>query len=113
MNGTASLTILYSGSKIKSFDLHYFWFGCAANAANGVASTTIQCTVTVAGFRNGEEVDVASYTFTPVVGETVTGPMIQAVLPDTFVDLQNVTFAQTDPTTQVLKADDFNVTTHT
>ena len=111
-NGTPSLTVLYSGSKIKSFDFHSFWFGCAANNVQPAASAVIACTITVAGFRNNMEVAVASYSFTPTVG-MVSAPMIQAVLPKTFVNLQNVTLIQADPTEQVLTADDFNITTHT
>lgn len=53
---------------------------------------------------------MASYTFSPATG-LVDVPMIQAVLPTTFVNLQNVTIIQDDPTLEALVADNFNVTT--
>ena len=71
-----------------------------------------QCTVTVAGFRNDKEVAVASFTFTPPAGELEV-PMIQAVLDGEFVQLQNVTIIQDDPTLEALNLDDVVVTTHT
>ena len=111
-NGTPSLTILYPGSCIKSFDLHSFYFGCPANTAATAADVAIQCTIFVAGFRNDKEVAVATYTFTPPT-PPVDVPMIQAVLPGSFVELQNVTIIQDDPTLEVLAADNFVVTTHT
>ena len=73
----------------------------------------VQCTILVAGFRNGQEVVDATYTFSPPVGETAAAPLVEAVLPAGFVTLQNVTLVQGDPTVEVLKADDFVVTTHT
>ena len=39
--------------------------------------------------------------------------MIEAVLPNTFVSLQNVTIIQDDPVLTVLVADNFQVITHT
>ncbi len=54
---------------------------------------------------------MASYTFSPPVDE-VSAPMIKAVLPKTFVTLQNVTIVQGDPALQVIVADDFGITTH-
>ena len=112
MNGTPSLTTLYSGSKLKSFDLHSFWFGCVLQSVEGAAGVAVECTITVAGFRNGQEVTVANFTFSPIVG-VLAVPMIEAVLPASFAALQNVTIVQGDPTLQVVFADDFNVTTHT
>ena len=112
VNGTPSLTILYSGSTIKSFDLHYFWFGCALNSVEGVVSTATQCTVTVAGFRDNQEVADASFTFSPPAGDLAV-PMTQAVMPGSFVQLQNVTIIQDNPTLEALNLDDVDVTTHT
>ena len=111
-NGTPSLTILYPGSMVKSFNLYSFYFGCPANTGASAVDVALQCTIDVAGFRNGQEVAVASYTFTPPTA-AVDVPMIQAVLPGSFVNLQNVTIIQDDPTLEVLAADNFNVTTCT
>lgn len=112
VNGTPSLTILYLGSTIKTFDLISFYFGCALNAAQGLASVPTQCTILVAGFQNNKEVAVATYTFSPPAGQLAV-PMIQAVLPKTFVKLQNLTIIQDNPTLEALLCDDFVVTTHT
>ena len=78
----------------------------------GLAGKATQCTIAVAGFRKGQEVAVASYTFSPPVTD-VSVPMIEAVLPGTFVSLQNVTIIQDDPVLNVLVADNFRVITHT
>ena len=112
VNGTPSLTILYPGSKIKSFDLHSFYLGCSLNSVEGAAGVPTQCTTTVAGFRNDKEVAVASFIFSPLAGK-VAVPMIKAVLPGDFVLLQNVTIIQDNPTLEALQLDDVNVTTHT
>ena len=110
VNGTPSLSIP-AGSKIKSFDLSSFWFGCALDTVEGLVGKATQCTIDVAGFRKGQEVAVASFTFTPpVTGVSV--PQIQAVFPDRFVALENVTIIQDDPALNVLVADNFQITTH-
>ena len=56
-----------------------------------------QCTVTVAGFKasGGQEVAVASFTFTPPENSLGQVPMIHAVLPDLFhTPLYNVTMIE-------------------
>ena len=112
-NGTASLTVLYPGSKVNSFDLHYFWFGCALDTVEGTVTTAIGCEINVAGFRNNKEVASATFDFVPTAGELTATPMIQAKLPNTFKDLQNITFAAPNPSMQIINADDFSVTTYT
>ena len=88
IDGTPTITSIYSGSKTKLFDLKSFYFGCLGNdvaaAGNSVA---VQCTVLSAGFKGNQEIVVASYTFTPTVSGLVQVPMIQAVLPVSFVGL--------------------------
>lgn len=75
-NGTPSLTILYPDSNLKSFDLHSFYFGYLANTGATAVDVALQCTIAVAGFREGQEVTVAGYTFTlPTAAVDV--PMIQ------------------------------------
>ena len=111
VNGTPSLRIL-PGSRINSFDLPSFWFGCVLNTVEDLAGKATQCTIAVAGFRKEQEVAVASYTFLPPVID-VSVLMIEAVLPDTFVSLQNVTRIQDDPVLTVLVADSFHVVNHT
>lgn len=78
----------------------------------GLAGVPTQGTVTVAGFQNDQEVVDASFTFSPPDGELAV-PMMQAILPEGFKQLQNVTLIQNNPALVVLICDDFNVTTHT
>ena len=110
VNGTPSLSIP-AGSKIQSFDLSSFWFGCALDTVEGLAGKATQCTIDVAGFRKGQEVAVASFTFTPPVTD-LSVPQIQAVFSGTFIALENVTIIQDDPVLNVLVADNFKITTH-
>ena len=112
-NGTPYLTTLYSGSKLASFDLHSFWYRCVDDTVEGVVTVATECTITVAGFRNNQEVALASYSFTPTVANDALASMVEAVLPSKFVTLQNITFIQGDPNTQVIALDDISVTTHT
>lgn len=63
-----SLTILYPGSKIESFELHSFWFGCFLQNAEGESDVAVECEIDVAGFRNGQEVATASSPFSPIAG---------------------------------------------
>lgn len=100
-NGTPSLTILFPDSNLKSFDLHSFYFGYLAKTGATAVDVALQCTIAVAGFREGQEVTVAGYTFTlPTAAVDVS--MIQAVLPGSFLESQNVTIIQGDPISKVL-----------
>lgn len=111
VTGTPMLTVFYPGSKVKSFILRSFYFGCAVNAGADVADTATQCTILVGGFKSNQEVAVTSYTFTPPTVVDLDAPMIKAVLPDDFNLLQNVTIIQIDPTLQVLNLDNITYTT--
>ena len=82
----------------KSLALLDFFFGCAINTEEGLATLAVQCTITVAGFlrNNNKEVALASYTFTPPPSPVTPVPMIHAVLPASFQkSLFNITFVQT------------------
>ncbi|KAF6217415.1 hypothetical protein HO133_006931 [Letharia lupina] len=98
-NGTPSLTILYPDSNLKSFDLHSFYFGYLANTSATAVDVALQCTIAVAGFREGQEVTVAGYTFTlPTVAVDV--PMIQSATPYlNFSPNQNGSFSLRNLTT--------------
>ena len=112
-NGTPTLTALYPGSPIKSFDFYDFWFGCVANTAdNAGVNLATPCTISLGGFRGGQQVAKSSFTFTPS-SVTVGAPMVHALLPKTFMGVDNVTIVQQDPALQILETDDYNITTHT
>lgn len=84
-------------------------FGCALHTGEDVASTTVQCTVTVAAFAEGsdEEVALASFIFTPP--SLAVAPMLMeyAVLPLKFLapNVVHVTIVQDTPLTQALLVD--------
>lgn len=105
-NGTPSLTI---AKPYSSLGLINFWFGCAAHTGEAVAGLALQCTITVAAFESSsdEEVALASFTFTPPAVSVTTVPMIEAVLPSTFLlpGIEIVTIIQDDPTTEALLVD--------
>ena len=63
-NGTPSVAVTVP---YTSWSLYDFWFGCVLRSSTPVVTQPLQCTVTVAGFvrNSGQEVAVASYTFTP------------------------------------------------
>ncbi|KAL9577646.1 MAG: hypothetical protein Q9212_006232 [Teloschistes hypoglaucus] len=107
LNGTPTITVDYSGSKAIFFNFYSFWFGCVAPLAQSMGGAAVQCSISVAGFdANNKERAVASYTFTPKLGQELNAPMVQAVLPNTFVGLHNMTITQSNPTLQVLGIDD-------
>lgn len=83
----------------KSFSPLDFWFGCVGRTMEGTVQLATQCTITVAGFaeKDGQEIAVPNFTFTPPVSPIAKVPMIYAVLPDSFhVPLYNVTIIQSD-----------------
>lgn len=63
----------------------------------GTVLVAAQCIVTVDGFvKSGQEVALASFTFTPSLDPVSRVTMIHAVLPNTFnVPLNNATMTQT------------------
>ncbi|CAF9935376.1 MAG: hypothetical protein HETSPECPRED_009769 [Heterodermia speciosa] len=89
----------------KSFTLLDFYFGCNVPTQEGVVDKTTQCSILVSGFRksDGKEVASASFTFTPPQG--LTAQMIEAVLPDSFAGVYNVTVVQANPVAQSLYVD--------
>ena len=107
LRGTPTLTVSYPGSQVTSFNLQSFYFGCTVPSVQTLAGAATQCSILVAGFNAAnKEVAVATYTFTPPATNMLNAPLIQAVLPSTFVWLHNVTIVQSSPTTQVLALDD-------
>ncbi|KAI9817067.1 MAG: hypothetical protein M1826_001649 [Phylliscum demangeonii] len=47
----ATIDVGYPGSKVKSFDLHSFWFGCTTNSAVSGKATALTCTIAVTGTK--------------------------------------------------------------
>lgn len=72
----------------------------------GVAGAAVQYSILVAGFdAANKEMASATYTFTPAATNLVNAPLIQAVLPKSFVGLHNATIVQSSPATKVLATD--------
>lgn len=99
----------------KTFSLKSFWFGCDADLDQGLANQAVQCTVTLAAFKEAsdQEVAVASFTFTPPPNLVTQVPMIQAVLPDGFENVYSVTIVQNDPSVIGLGIDNLEYTVST
>lgn len=108
--GTPTLTVDYPGSKSLYFDFLSFYFGCVTPTGQGAAQLAVGCSVLVAAFdAANKEKASAIFTFTPPATNLVKPPMIQAVLPSTFVGLHNATVVQSSPTTQVLLLDNVKI----
>ncbi|KAI4086943.1 MAG: hypothetical protein L6R37_008372 [Teloschistes peruensis] len=107
MNGTPTFTVDFPGSTSLFFDLFSFYFGCVLPTAQGVVQAAQQCSIIVAGFDTfNKERAVATFTFTPPTTNLLNPPMIQAILPSSFVGLHNVSLIQSNSITQVLLVDD-------
>ena len=106
IQATAGTASVVPAPPYTSFGVTDFFFGCQTAAQQGTATLALQCTVTVAGFqvKTNKEVAVASFTFTPLVQNSLTPtPMIQASLPSSFWQgLGNVTFVQDNKLANVL-----------
>jgi len=81
----------YRSPAIKSFSLTSFYFGCALDAQEGVVVATSGCDISVTGYNiYGDMVGSAAFSFAPATVFEV--PMVKAVLPTTFVNLDRVSF---------------------
>lgn len=98
------------GPNTASFSLASFYYACSGNTGTTAATAAEACTVAVQGyFVDGTETAEERYVYAPNTASP-TNAMAQAVLPATFVGLQNVTFglvsSVTTPITTVLSIDD-------
>lgn len=108
------MTVAYHGSKSLYFDLLSFFFNCVTPTGTGAAQLAVHCSILVGGFdATNKEVASATYTFTPPLLQVAKAPMIQAILPDRFKGLRNVTVVQTSPANQVLLVDDYKYRLYT
>ncbi len=69
-------------------------------------------TITVAAFKkgSGQEVAVDNFSFTPPLSVVNQVPMVQAVLPDGFENVYNVTIVQNNPSVIVFGIDNLEYT---
>lgn len=61
--GPPTVTRNFTGSKVESFDLSSFYFGCDPATVEGLISSQLSCTVTVQGYRDGKDVVKQSFDF--------------------------------------------------
>ncbi len=96
----------------KTFSLKSFYFGCDADLDQGLVNQAVQCTITLAAFKkaSNQEVAVASFTFTPPANLVTQVPMIQAVLPNGFENVYNVTIVTNNPSVIVFGVDNLEYT---
>jgi len=79
-----------AGSGVSSFNLESFWFGCVLDTQVPLVAVSSGCTIAVTGFYpGGEQVPVATYAFAPKTLEDA--PLVQAVLPSSFLGVKNIT----------------------
>ncbi|KAI4203206.1 MAG: hypothetical protein LQ350_002082 [Teloschistes chrysophthalmus] len=105
--GSPTLTVDFPGSTSLFFDLLSFYFGCVLPTGQGEVQAAQQCSILFAGFDAfNKQKAVATFTFTPTVTNLLQPPMIQAILPSSFVGLHNITLIQANPVTQILLVDD-------
>ena len=92
------MTSLYSGSKVKSFALTSFYYGCQTNLAQAAASDPVACTLTATGYKAGSSkaVAVQAFTFSPAAGTTA--PLAFGEFKAAFKGLDNVTYVQSPAT---------------
>ena len=107
ISSTSALRLRERGSSVYYiFLLLQFYFGCNRKTAANLEDIAVQCFITFAGFKRDQQKAVASYTFTPTCTATVIANMMLAVLPNTFVNLTNVTIIQNVPVAQALPIGD-------
>ena len=92
------MTISYSGSKVKSFALSSFYYGCQTNLAQAAASVPVACNVTATGYKAGSSKAVAVQEFAFSPAEGLMAPLALGKLETAFQGLENVTYAQSPAT---------------
>lgn len=87
LNPSATAT---KSNAIRYFSLISFFFGCVEASAEGLATTTVGCDISVTGYDvYGNMVGEASFNFAP--SALVQAPMAKADLPSSFVDIVSFT----------------------
>ena len=89
----ATINAEYPGSETESFDLHSFWYGCAAPTLQGAVSVPIACTITVNGCGDNDQVVATQdVDYEP---SSLQDEMVLATLGDAFTGLKRVEFSTT------------------
>ena len=85
----------YTGSKVKSFSVNSFYYGCYLQAAQGEVAPAEACTITIAGYKAGASSPAATqaFAFTPEEAVDVQSPPTFGVFSSKFSGLQRITFA--------------------
>ncbi|KAK3669952.1 hypothetical protein LTR78_010124 [Recurvomyces mirabilis] len=103
--GVPSIYADYDDSIAESFRLKELYFGCVITNVETAASVANDCTVTVTGYRNEEQVASQDIVFKTggLLGQAVTATMDKAEFGSDFANLDKVEFA-TDGLQQAVDA---------
>ena len=106
-SGASSLSIAYPGSKVKSFGLNSFYYGCNTDLKQGEAETAEPCNITVLGYKAGSTKPVASQTFefNPSLLGGINSPPAFGVFSSKFQGLEYANFTFTPSTLVALLVD--------
>ena len=92
------MTISYSGSKVKSFALSSFYYGCQTDLGQAAAEVPVACNVTATGYKAGSSKPVAVQTFPFTPAKGLIAPLAFGKFEAAFQGLENVTYAQSPAT---------------
>ena len=106
-SGASSLSIAYAGSKIKSFALDSYYYGCATGLLQGEVEAAVKCSITVTGYKAGSTTPAATQTFdfTPAQPVDLMNALAFGTFSQAFQGLQYANFTFTPSTLVVFAID--------
>ena len=106
-SGASSLSIAYAGSKIKSFALDSYYYGCGTGLVQGEVEAAVNCSITVTGYKAGSTTPAATQTFdfTPAQPVDLMNALAFGTFSHAFQGLQYANFTFTHSTLVVFIID--------
>lgn len=106
-SGVSSLSITYPGSKIKSFGLNSFYYGCNTALKQGEAETAVACNITAKRYKAGSAKAVATQIFkiTPAQPVDIMNAPTFGTFSSAFQGMQHVNFTFAPSTLVVILFD--------
>ncbi|KAF2724622.1 hypothetical protein K431DRAFT_291705 [Polychaeton citri CBS 116435] len=80
-----------AGSGVRSFDLKSFWYGFGTDTGTTAGLAQPGTLYVIAYDVNGNQVPTTTFSYVP--DKTINGDLVLGTFPDTYRNLQNVTFA--------------------
>ena len=107
LSNPGNLTSLYTGSKVKSFTLNSFYYGCGVRLQQAAAEPAAACTVTVSGYAAASSAAVATqiFQFTPAEPLDFMNAPTLGIFNSDFTNLVKVSFEYTPSSTVLLLLD--------